>query len=302
MVADVTSVIVVAADSGPLLRDCVDRAFASTAAEVEVVLVDNASGDGWPQRVAAMHREGLRLRMLQNEANLGFGAACNRGAAVARGDMLLFLNPDCLLEPQTVSRLRDVLGSDSQIAVIGVAVCDARGHTARGNRRRDPTLRRALMTMTGLARLDSQWPGFAGVEMQPGNVPLMPVEYVEAVSGACICVPRNAFERLHGFDEGYFLHCEDLDLCRRARDAGGRVAIANEVRVCHFQGSSSHGRPWFVSRHKHRSMWRYFRKFDPASRKPLLRLLVWGGIWTHFVLSMPRLLLKGVRARPPRAH
>jgi GT2 family glycosyltransferase len=105
-------------------------------------------------------------------------------------------------------------------------------------------------------------------------------------------LPCAVFEQLHGFDEGYFLHVEDLDLCKRVCDAGYRVALAHALRICHLQGSSSHARALFVARHKHRGMWRYFIKFDPAARNPLLRGLVWLGLWTHFALSAPFLALK----------
>ena len=108
-------------------------------------------------------------------------------------------------------------------------------------------------------------------------------------------LPRTAFERVGGFDEGYFLHAEDLDLCRRVRDAGLRVAIDARVRVAHAQGGSSRSRPLFVARHKHRGLWRYFTKFDPAARNPLLRVLVRVGIWAHFVLQVPLLALRGLR-------
>jgi GT2 family glycosyltransferase len=122
----------------------------------------------------------------------------------------------------------------------------------------------------------------------------MPDAVVEAenVSGALMLLPRTVFGQLRGFDEGYFLHCEDLDLCRRARDAGYKVLLAGNVRVRHAKGGSSAHRPVFVSYHKHRGMWRWFGKFDPAAREPLTRALVAGGIAAHFVFTAPLLALR----------
>jgi GT2 family glycosyltransferase len=117
-------------------------------------------------------------------------------------------------------------------------------------------------------------------------------EPVEAVSGACMYLPRALFERVGGFDEGYFLHCEDLDLCRRVRDAGALVAVVHSAQVRHAQGSSSWHRPVFVSRHKHRGMWRWFVRHDPAARNPLLRLLVGAAIGAHFLATAPYLWLR----------
>ena len=296
--AGLTSIIVVAADSGPLLRECIASALGSTAT-VEVILVDNASGDGEVERVTVMHADDARLRTLRNATNLGFGPACNRGAAIARGDLLMFLNPDGLLQADSVARVRDVFDRNTGIGLLGVTVCDPDGKPARGIRRRDPTLRRALASLTGLARLESHWPSLAGVEVPPAIVATAAVENVEAVSGACLTLPRRVFEQVGGFDEGYFLHVEDLDLCRRVRDAGHRVVIAHALRVIHAQGSSSRHRPLFVAWHKHRGMWRYFRRFDPAARNPLLRVGVACGIGLHYLGAVTRHALGMLRKPPP---
>jgi len=290
-----TSIVIVAADSGPLLLESVKAALASTA-PVEVIVADNASSDGEPRRVSAANAADTRFRLVENGANLGFGPACNRAAAIARGDAFVFLNPDCLIEPGAIGGLRAISDRDRPFGVLGIEVRTPEGVPARGNRRRDPMLRRALMTVSGLARFESRWPAFAGVEM-PARSSVGDVEDVEAVSGACLFLPRRVFEEIGGFDEAYFLHVEDLDLCHRVREAGYRVAIAHALGAVHAQGSSSRHRALFVARHKHRGMWRYFTKFDPAARNPVLRALVWLGIWTHYALSIP---LHAMRARSRR--
>ncbi len=295
MTPTLTSLIIVAADSGPLLRRCVACALASDA-PVEIILVDNASVDGEPEAIESAHASDPRLRVLRNATNVGFGSACNRGAAIAHGDVLVFLNPDCELPPTLVRAARECIDSCADIGLLGAMVCEPDGTPARGNRRRDPSLRRALASITGLARLESRWPALGGVEMPvcAGTPPS--IEMVEAVSGACMTLPRRVFEQLRGFDEGYFLHAEDLDLCRRVRDAGFHVAIAHALHVIHVRGSSSRHRPVFVARHKHRGMWRYFRKFDPAARNAIVRVLVRAGIWLHFGAALPGLALQKWRA------
>lgn len=290
-----TSVVIVAADSGPLLQACVAAVLASSSS-VEVVLVDNASSDGEVERVAATHAGDPRLRSLRNATNLGFGPACNRGAEIARGDVFVFLNPDCIVEVDTILSLRRVLQELPLAGVLGVTVCDPDGQPARGNRRRDPSLGRALATMLGLSRFAARWPAFAGVEMQD-DLASPPVEFVDAISGACMTLPRAAFEAVAGFDERYFLHVEDLDLCRRVRAVGWKVAIAHALRVVHAQGSSSRSRPVFVDWHKHRGMWLYFRRFDPAARNRVLRIPVWFALWSHFVVKASWLWLRSFIAR-----
>lgn len=297
--AGLTSVVIVAADSGPLLADAVASALASDA-RVEVVVVDNASTDGEPRRVASFHRADARFRLVENGANLGFGPACNRGAALANGDALLFLNPDCVIERGTIAALRSIAEEDATIGVLGLAVLSPDGEPARGNRRRDPLLRRAVMTMTGLARFESRSAAYEGVEMPTASARAR-VEKVEAVSGACLFLPRRVFESVGGFDEAYFLHVEDLDLCRRVRDAGHAVAYARDLHAMHVQGASSRRRPLFVAWHKHRGMWRWFARYDPSARVWPVRALVALGLSLHFALLVPLLLARQLAAGREKA-
>ena len=116
-----TSVVVVAADSGPLLLQCVDRVLASSA-PVEIIVVDNASRDGFAATCAAAHAGDARLRLIANADNRGFGPACNQGAAAASGDALVFLNPDCLVDADTIAALRAIADGDRSIGLLGVDV------------------------------------------------------------------------------------------------------------------------------------------------------------------------------------
>lgn len=293
-----TSVVIVTADSGAGVGDSIERVLHSTA-PVEIIVVDNDSRDGSIEQLALRFAQNASVRILRNKENLGFGTACNRGATIARGETLLLLNPDCLVESNTIARLGAALRADPRIGLLGVLQTGIDGRIDPASRRRDPLLRRALMSASGLARFASRWPVFAGVDM-PAAANGPAVEPVDAVSGALMLLPRELFDRIGGFDEGYFLHCEDLDLCRRVRDAGWHVACANDVRVVHGKGGSSRHRPVFVAWHKRRGMWRWFSKFDPAARNPALRFFVRCAIWAAFAASMPLLLLRRCRvARAP---
>lgn len=295
-----TSIVIVTANSGAGIGDCVAHALASLS-EVEIVVVDNASVDGSIEALRANCAAEPRVRIESNVENTGFGPACNRGATFARGDALLFLNPDCMIEPETIPALRRILDDSARIGLVGALQVGTSGAVDAASRRHDPLLRRALMSATGLARFASRWPFFEGVNLAPADaVRDGEVERVDAVSGALMLVRNAVFERVRGFDEGYFLHFEDLDLCRRVRDAGYDVVCANRVRVRHAKGGSSWRRPFRVAWHKHRGMWRWFVKFDPAARNPLTRALVLCGIWAMFALRLPLLLARRLlRARTP---
>ncbi|MEO8999726.1 MAG: glycosyltransferase family 2 protein [Rhodanobacter sp.] len=280
------SVIVVSADSGPALRECVRSVLASSLS-LELILVDNASRDGVPSATERAHGHDPRLKVIYNHKNLGFGPAVNLAAKQANGHALLILNPDCLLHDDDLRRLLALQAGKPKAGLIGAVVCDADGHPDPASWRRDPLLQRSLNSLLGR-------PGEkVNVEQE---IPAEVIE-AEAVSGAVMLMTRAMFQRLGGFDEDYFLHCEDLDLCRRVRDIGYQVLLAGDIRVQHGKGSSSRHRPVFVSRYKHRGMWRWFRKHDPAARKPLVAVAVWLGIWAHFLLQIPGQLWRRLRRR-----
>ncbi|HUW53384.1 MAG TPA: glycosyltransferase family 2 protein [Rhodanobacter sp.] len=270
------SVIVVSADSGPSLRECVSRLLASRIS-LEVILVDNASADGIPAAIERAHQSDVRLKVIYNRRNLGFGAAVNIGAKRAGGDALLVLNPDCLVQDDDLRRLLADLDASPKAGLIGAVVCDADGRPDPASWRRDPFFRRAVNSLLG--RSGEQ------INMQR-EIPAELIE-AEAVSGALMVLPRKLFMRLGGFDEDYFLHCEDLDLCRRVRNHGYRVLLDGHVRVEHGKGGSSRHRPVFVSRHKHQGMWLWFCKHDPAARNPLKACVVRMAIWIHFLAQIP---------------
>jgi GT2 family glycosyltransferase len=125
-----------------------------------------------------------------------------------------------------------------------------------------------------------------------GRDPKLDLQQVEAVSGALMLMPLGLFLQLGGFDEMFRMHVEDLDLCRRTRDAGYEVLVANDITVIHVGGVSSRARPLWVEWQKHTSFWRYFRKFEAEETPGWLKPVLWLGLWSHFLLSVARALTK----------
>lgn len=268
------SVVIVSHDSGETLADAV-HAVLSQEIALELILVDNASTDGSLDRLAP----DPRLRLERNADNRGFGRACNQGARRSRGRRILFLNPDCLLPRGSLAALARLLDADARFGLLGAQLLDADGSPQAAARRSTPTPARALRQALGLGNSVPE-------NARPNATDA--VEDVDAISGALMLMPRASFEALDGFDEGYVLHCEDLDVCRRASQAGMRVALAREVCVTHVKGTSSRRRPIWVEWQKHRGMLRYFRKFDAASSPAWLRLAVPLGVWMRFPLAAMR--------------
>jgi GT2 family glycosyltransferase len=274
--------VVVTHHSASTIDDCLSRLRAADGVAA-IRVIDNASGDDTMAIVQRHAAADARLRFVANPDNTGFAVACNQGAAaldeVADATWLAFVNPDCLIEVDTLGRLRQ---HDRQLdgnALLGADLVGEDGVRDEAARRRDPDFA-AMLRSPAAARL--------GVPFDPQRS----LQQVDAVSGALMLLPRILFARVGGFDEAYRLHAEDLDLCRRVRDAGGVVAVANDVRVVHVRGVSSRARPLFVEWHKHRGFWRYFRKFEAPRCGVLARGAVFAMIWGRFPVAALRAWLR----------
>lgn len=274
MSADGVVAVVVSHASEETIDACLQRLRAADGV-VAVRVVDNASQD---DTLAIVQRHALadpRVRFIANPDNPGFAAACNQGAAASDAAWLAFVNPDCLVEADSLARLRDHARAAGG-ALVGADLVGEDGLRDAAARRRDPDFA-AMLCAPASSRL--------GVAVEPAAL-----QPVDAVSGALMLLPRTLFERIGGFDPGYRLHAEDLDLCRRARAAGAVVACANDVRVLHLRGVSSRTRPLFVEWHKHRGLWRYYRSFDAPRQGPLTRAAVWAMVWGRFPFAALRAL------------
>lgn len=259
--------VTVSYQTGPVLRDCLDALIA--APEIgEIVLVDNgnpADVEAWlDQRALAEPR----LKLTRGQGNIGFGAACNAGAKRASGDVLLFVNPDVILGSETARAMLAALDRTQGPALIGGDVRDAAGNPDRGTRRDRVTLWSAFVSFSGLSRLERISPAFRDLHRHGDPLPKEAAEFAH-VSGALMMMRRADFERLGGFDEAYFLHVEDIDLCWRVTQAGGHVLFQPGAIGTHAR-SSSQVASREVETHKASGFARFFLK---TARSPLERFM-----------------------------
>ncbi|HET7746928.1 MAG TPA: glycosyltransferase family 2 protein, partial [Vicinamibacteria bacterium] len=214
-----TSAVIVNFNAGALLVECVDALLASTD-PVQAIVVDNASADDSLALLEERFGGDGRLTVLRNDENLGFARATNRGLAGARGEYFLLLNPDCIVSPATVAEVRAALEQHPEAGMAGCLVLNPDGTEQAGARRAVPTPWRAFVRAFGLsARLPHHQRLFDDFVLAGQPLPAGPTP-VEAISGAFMMVRRDAVAEIGPLDEGYFLHCEDLDWCMRFRQSG----------------------------------------------------------------------------------
>ena len=269
------AVIVVTFASASTVEACLFRLLAARDV-ARVIVIDNASPDDSAQRVQRMALRDPRLTLVRNDENRGFAAACNQGATAVSQPWIAFVNPDAYVERDTLSRLVAFATARAGAGLLGVELVDEAGTVDLASRRADPSLRDQL---SGLGRRENLF---------LGRDPAQQVQPVDAVSGALMLLPTGLYVRLGGMDEGYRLHAEDLDLCRRVREAGYEVVVANDLRVTHVRGVSSRARPVWVEWQKHRGLWRYFSKFEAKDTPAWLTPVLWCGVWAHFAVASVR--------------
>jgi len=284
------SVIIVNYNAGLRLLDCV-RSVAASTVEVEIIVVDNASSDGSLEQLEKEYEGESPLLVLPNTKNLGFAVACNQGSARARGENIFYLNPDCLLGADTIQILLETILKRPEVGMVGGLICNPDGSEQRGCRRMIPTPRTALLNSFGLrflARFNNKL--FADFRLDGKSLSSDP-QAVEAISGACMLVRREALIDVGPMDEEYFLHCEDLDWCQRFGQKGWLILFVPRARLLHAQGSCSTSRPIFVEWSKHKGMSRFFNKFYSRHYPRPMLWLVWSGIWLRFGVTLGKIML-----------
>lgn len=256
---------------------------ADAAIGVAMCAVDRRLPDGTPFDLIRF-RGDMNPNGMGHLRLLGFAAACNKGVRVASSEFLLFLNPDCSFEPGTLVELMDAISDDDRVGMVGGLLVNTDGSEQAGCRRAVPTPWRSFVRAFGLSRFAHRWPRlFYDFQLHTQPLPKFPVE-VEAISGACMLVKREALEVVGFWDEGYFLHCEDLDLCMRFRQKGWEILFVPSAIIVHHLGVCSSSRPVFVEWHKHKGMIRFYRKFFRHQYPGVLMWLVTIGVWCRFGL------------------
>ncbi len=244
----------------------------------DIVVADNASVDG---SEAAVRAADPRVTYVQTGANLGYGSGVNRGAARAWAGSryLLVMNPDVVVEPGAVKALEATLDRHPSLGIVGPRIEQPDGRVYP-SARVFPRLGDAV----GHAFLGIVWPRSPFTRryrMLDRDVTRF--SEVDWVSGSCFLVRRAAWDQVGGFDEGYFMFAEDVDLCWRAWRAGWGVAFEPGATVVHAEGVSRDRHPYRMIVEHHRALFRFACKTTTGASRALLPLMAVGLVARTFI-------------------
>jgi GT2 family glycosyltransferase len=266
------SCIVVSWNVCDLLRRCLRSLTNETTTHHrrEIIVVDCASADGSAEMV---RREFGGVQLVVSPENLGYAGGNNAGAALASGRYLMILNPDTELVGDAVGLLADYLDEHPEAGAAGPQLRYADGGL-QPSRRRFPTLATAFWESTLL----HQWFPINRIarHYHMADRPPTAAQPVDWLVGAALMIRRTAWEQVGQFDESFFMYFEELDWCRRCRDAGWQIHYVPEAQIIHHEGKSSEQVAAARTIRFQRSKVRYFSKYYGA---------VWGNIVRLFLLA-----------------
>lgn len=285
-------VVVVSYRSRDLLKQCLDALRRHPPrGGLAVTVVDNDSRDGTVELLRVVDD----VDLVEAGSNLGFGAAANLGAARGTARYLLVLNPDTHVTAGCLDRVLDVVDAHPEVGAAGCRLERPDGSFDHAARRAFPTILGSLGHFLLVGRSDR-----APQALTQYRTPDVARGPVDAVNGAFMFLRRKAFEAAGGFDEGYWMFMEDLDLCYRLAQAGWTTWYEPDAVAVHVKhGSFLSGRSPRLERAFHHGMLRFYRKHYAPQRNPLVNLLVYAGIGARLALAVAFALVRRAKRRRP---
>ena len=277
--------IVVNYNSGDWLQKSIASILQHTDSSISVV--DNASND-LSFSLAKENIQDQRINWIANQNNLGFAVANNQvlqellESTDAQKQYAVCMNPDCEIKADSLQTILAVMDNDQSIGLASCRIVDQHGHIQASCRRRFPTPKSALVRMLGLSKLFQGSDSYQDFDYGDGSKSTDPNEVVEAISGAFMVVRVAALKAVGLLDPAYFMHCEDLDWCKRFAENDYKVVFVPSAEIIHAKGVSSRSRPVGVLWTLHKGMHRFYQKFYRQQTNVLIYSLVVLGIYLSF--------------------
>jgi GT2 family glycosyltransferase len=265
--------------------------------DMEILVVDNASTDNSREYLPARFPE---VRFIWNGQNQGFAKANNQAIEIARGEVILFLNPDTIVPEDGLRDCLAFLDAHPRTGALGVRMIDGYGRFLRESRRGFPDPVTALFKLTGLAALFPHSRIFARYHM--GHLDPDQSHPTDVLAGAFFMVRREVLAKTGGFDEAFFMYGEDIDLSYRIRQAGWENMYFAGCTILHFKGESTRKGSLNYLRMFYGAMAVFARKHYGRGRASLLVIGLQAGIWLRGGVSLAGSVLRRIAAWFPRSR
>jgi GT2 family glycosyltransferase len=282
------SIVIVNYNTERLLSGCLESVYAgANGTPFDIWVVDNHSRDG---SVSMLKSRFPRVRVIENNVNVGFSKANNLVISQSRADYILLLNPDTLIIGDAIERVVKFMNEHPQVGIAGCKVLNRDGTLQLACRRSIPTPRVAFYRLTGLSRLFPNSRTMAQYNLTYES-PEQTHE-VDAVSGAFLMIRRQVIEDIGPLDERFFMYGEELDWCLRAKRAGWTVMYYPAAEIVHYKGESTKYNSRKAAVEFYRAMYLFHQKHFARDHSPLTNGLIYTGIFCKALGSWRSLLFR----------
>ena len=277
------SVIIVSYNVRSYLAHAIDSILKSNYKKLEIIVVDNHSYDGTCDYLKENYQDIKPLHVISNSENVGFGKAVNQASEVATGEYMMVLNPDTIIEENTISTMVEYLEKNNSVGMVGPKILNADGTLQLACKRSFPTIKVALPKLLGLDKIfpRSRWAGKYNLTyLDPEKI-----HKVDAISGSCMLIKSKLFKQISGFDEKFFMFGEDLDLCKRIWESNHEIHYLPETKIIHYKGESVKTAPYDSREAFYHSMNIYINKHYSSTLGAFTRFFIAAGISFRKLIS-----------------
>ncbi|MBX4188053.1 MAG: glycosyltransferase family 2 protein [Candidatus Doudnabacteria bacterium] len=266
------SVIILSYNTKQLLKDCLNSVLASDSKyRTEIFVPDNGSTDG---SIEMVRSEFPQVKLIENGSNFGFAKGNNVAIRQATGRHIMLLNSDTVVKPDTFSKMIEKADSDPGIGALGPKILLRNGELDPACRRKFPNPANAFLRLFGLKKFsDYNITGSLEQEME-----------IDALTGACMLVPKKVVDSVGMLDEQFFFYGEDLDWCYRIKEAGYKIIYFPSAEILHLKWSSSRNIPFKIVKVAHIAMIVFYKKHYAPKYPAPFNWLVYAGIYSRMYL------------------
>jgi len=272
------SIVIVSWNCWEFLPACLDSIFLQIVPEKEVVLIDNDSSDETAQKVSQQYPQ---VKLIVNPHNLGYARACNQGIREAKGEFILLLNPDTLLQSESLSRMYNFMKDNPEVGALGPQLLNPDG-SIQPSCRRFPTYSTLVWEFTFLSKLFPAHPIFGSWRM--GDFDFKDLREVDQPMASALLIRKKVTETVGLMDESFRMFFNDVDYCLRIRQAGFKIVFIPQAKIVHHLGGSTKKRRVARVFLSHSGFFQYLEKHHSAGFKLIPLIMSGAGLFISAVI------------------
>lgn len=280
------SIIIVSYNTCSLIVKCIESIYKfAENLLIQIIVSDNASSD---DTVETIEKKFPEVFILQNGRNIGFGAANNRAINYCKGRFVLFLNPDIILLEPSFKRMLEFLDKTPDAGIVGCKLINPDGSIQKSFHKFFPTLINRFLESIYFEKLMDKCSSYQTKTDDIMNV--------AAIVGACMLLKEELLRKVGGFDELFFMYCEDIDVCYRVRQMGYDIYYLGNIVMLHYLGASAkkNRQSYFTKVLTKESVYQFFKKHHGKVKAILYRILMIIGATTRLLILLPLVFFRKI--------